>query len=89
MSWSMTMIGTSENIRNALQSESKRLTGASKQEFDEALPHLAALVGMNVNTSNREQLLELEASGHASHVDGVEKYRNVSIRLDLSNKRLV
>ena len=88
MSWSMTVIGTSENIRNALQSESKRLTGASKQEFDEALPHLAALVGMNVNT-NREQLLELEARGHASHVDGVEKYRNVSIRLDLSNKRLV
>lgn len=90
MSWSLNVVGTRDNIRAALKAESSRLTGQSKEEFDDALPHLDALLELNINTANLQQLYELEASGHASFTDGRLTYRSVNVsKLGSFGKRLV
>lgn len=61
MSWSINLIGKSENIKKELEAYGKILTGASKEEYDAALPHLNGLLSLNVN----ETVLEFSANGHA------------------------
>lgn len=64
MSWSINLIGKPENISVALDEKSKELDGKSKEEFDEALPNLKALITMN--KSSWGSSLQLIASGHVS-----------------------
>lgn len=64
MSWYVSFIGKPENIVNALDAESLRLTGTSKEEFDEALPHLKGIISQNVN-EDHQPCLRLNASGSA------------------------
>jgi hypothetical protein len=63
MSYSISLLGTPENICKALDEQSLTLTGQSKAEFDEALPHLKGLVSQNSGT-NKDVAYSLNASGH-------------------------
>lgn len=63
MSWSVNYIGTPEKISEELEKNSSNLSGVSKQEYDDALPHLKALVNLNVN-KDYPIALKLDASGH-------------------------
>lgn len=63
MSWSVSFIGTPEKITQALNKESSRLTGHSKEEFDKALPPIFGL--LKLNTSEPETALRICLSGHS------------------------
>lgn len=66
MSWSIQLGEKPENIITALDEQSNKLEGKSKEEYDEALPHIKALINMNYNKSELSQLgMKVTASGHA------------------------
>lgn len=67
MSWSMNVMGTPKAIKQAIAREAKRLTGQSSVEFNEARPHLEALVDLNMaGTSGSPGTIEFVANGHAN-----------------------
>ncbi len=72
MSWSVRMAGTPADLVSALENESTKYQGASKEEFDAALPHLVGLIKLN-HAPDSKAMLEIDANGHATKqvVDGV------------------
>ena len=88
MSWSITLIGTPEKISVALQEHSKKLTGDSKEEFDQALPNLLGLVGMN-HTTGEKFYLKLQASGHAYTSVDQSSYGTCSVSIEYVGAILV
>lgn len=69
MSWSFSAIGTPEKIAAALDEESGKLSGQSKVEFDDAMPHLQALLRQNFvaeGSGYTPPLVEFSASGSGS-----------------------
>lgn len=97
MSWSISVIGTPENVCKALDEESGKLTGQSKVEFDDALPHLKAIVAQNFASAPYVcPLIDLEASGHGSaqadpvnKVDVRQVQRQLSVTLRHHYKKIV
>ncbi len=87
MSWNFNAVGTAENLAKALDSESARLSGDSKTEFDAAKPNLQGLLAMNV--SNYPRILRLDASGHASTSQGVVTESTCNVSLVGLNAQLV
>lgn len=83
MSWSISLLGTPDKVKEKLMAESARLTGLSKQEFDEALPHLTGLVDQIV-CDQQPPLVEFNGNGHASFKEG----RKIDGNLSVSIKRL-
>jgi hypothetical protein len=63
MSWSISFIGSPENVAKALENHSTTITGQSKAEYDAALPHIKALVEQNVN-KNYPRAIKVEGNGH-------------------------
>ena len=78
MSWSVNFLGTPNKVSEALTAQSEKLSGQSKQEFDDALPHMKALIESNVGDN---KYVKLVANGHATFTDGVktEGYTVVNI----------
>jgi hypothetical protein len=87
MSWSIHLVGTPEGVRNALDAESERLSGDSKEEFDAAKPHLQALVALNLG--DVPPAIRIEASGHASRKDGKVIYGTCRANVENLGARLV
>jgi hypothetical protein len=54
VSWSVSAAGTPAEVADKLEAYGAQLTGQSKLEFDEARPHLAALVGQNFHDATGE-----------------------------------
>lgn len=71
MSWSVLFIGEPEKVVKALNENSDKLSGYSKTEYDNALPHMVALVQQNFGNIN--QLVKIVASGHGYIENGVPK----------------
>lgn len=88
MSWSINVIGTPDKITEALDVMSESLTGDSKAEFDNALPHLKGLVGMNYNEAIPGMGIELSASGHAHGAEG-NGYSNCLVSIKPLNAALL
>lgn len=63
MSWSIQLFGKPDKINERLQKYSETLGDQSKAEFNEALPHLSALVSQVVGEG---VFIKLNASGHAT-----------------------
>jgi hypothetical protein len=78
MSWSVQIIGKPEKVAAELDAESAKLTEQSKIEYDEALPHLKAMVLQNVG---QDYLVEINANGHATFVNGKRTYGSVNVTL--------
>ena len=70
MSFSISVIGTTEAIKRALAAESERLTDQSKEEFDAVKPAIETVLDQNVGDP---AVFQVEANGHANFkdVDGV------------------
>ena len=83
MSWSVNYIGSPENIVKALEANSEVLSGKSKEEYDDALPHIKALVSQNHSTSY-PVTLKISANGH-----GYDGYNNCSVTIENSGTILV
>lgn len=77
MSWSVSYIGSPEKVCAALDDYSTKLSGQSKEEFDEVLPNLKSLVSMNIGG----QAIRLSANGHATIADGVKTYSHLGCEI--------
>lgn len=74
-------IGNPENIVKALENQSSQLSGASKEEYDAALPHLTGLVKQNFN-KNAEPVLKISANGHGYFNNGEPQYNNCQVTIE-------
>lgn len=78
MSWSVTIIGDPIAIAQKLDDFASTLSGQSLEEYNEAKPHLQALVSLNVNnTADKNgygQMIHLEANGHGYFEGGEKRY---------------
>jgi hypothetical protein len=81
MSWSINFIGKPDGIVKALEDHSAKLNGASKEEFDAALPHLIALVKENSN-KNADCIVKLSGNGHAYFDKGEKQYGTCSVNIE-------
>jgi len=61
MSWSIQYVGTPDKLVDAMNKYSDSLSGQSKLEFDDALPHLKHLLLQNVGA----YVFRIVANGHA------------------------
>lgn len=86
MSWSVNFIGSIDNIKAAVEAESQRLTGQSKQEFDEAKPHIIGLLDQNVTQT---PMYNLSANGHGTWngKEYVNKY--LGLKLETVHAKIV
>ncbi len=81
MSWSANFIGKPEKVSEALTAQSANLSGQSKQEYDSALPHLVALV--NLNIGQQVPIIKLAACGHGmANAEGVMIENNCSVTIE-------
>lgn len=88
MSWSVQGVGKPEALKRLLQKNSEQLTGQSKEEFDQARPHLEALIDLNTSGTYWPFAMKLVASGSASFSKaigeegpGVKTWGNCSVEL--------
>ena len=88
MSWSFNAIGKPEDFPKALDAESDRLTGQSKEEFDAAKPHLLGLIALNTDKSV-PRLMQLTAGGHATKANGETTSSHCSVELKPAPFRLL
>lgn len=83
MSWSIAIIGHPAKIDAKLAELSNKFDSQTKVEFDDALPHLSALVRQNWNPADQEQpVIKLEASGHGYAVNGDQKQRTLKASIE-------
>lgn len=80
MSWSVDYTGAPAAVQAALDKQSTVLTGASKEEFDAALPGLKVLVGLNQN-DKYPCAIRLTAAGHAHGAPG-ERYSSCTVKIE-------
>jgi hypothetical protein len=88
MSWSLVWVGTPEKIIAALDKESDRLTGQSKEEFDKVKPALVTLVEANYDKTVTPAL-KLSANGHGYIENGEPKYSACNVSLENMGAALV
>ncbi len=81
MSFAINVVGTPEGLKRALAEYSERQTEPSKTEFDAVKPAIETVIDQNVPFEGHQVLLHVEASGHASFVDGVKKYGTARINV--------
>jgi hypothetical protein len=76
MSWSIGFIGKPEKVIEALEAQSAKFSDQSKVEYDEALPHLKALISQNFGF---DYPVKITAAGHG--LGGVNRQLTASIEL--------
>jgi hypothetical protein len=85
MSWSISAIGSPSKIIERLEAESERISSnpkdRSRAEFDEAKPHLIALVKQNIQSTSA-QVISLSASGSASWNGDEKTHSNCAVKIE-------
>lgn len=96
MLWNVNLIGKPENVVKALDAESEKMSGASKEEFDGAKPHIVALVRENFSLKDGQDdmkcaiQVEASGSGYAYTEDGKPKtYRFCSVKIVSAGGQMV
>jgi hypothetical protein len=79
MSWSVNFKGKPADVVKSLRDESAKLSGQSKVEYDDALPHVVALVEQNFGNPTSE--VKLSANGSGSAQGGKQFNRSCSVTL--------
>ncbi|HLO59039.1 MAG TPA: hypothetical protein VK172_14820 [Lentimicrobium sp.] len=80
MSWSILFIGKPENVAKALEDEKDKMSGPSKEEYVDALPHLVGLVKQNFST-NHQSPIKISASGWGISSNDVSQ-RTLSVSIE-------
>jgi hypothetical protein len=80
MSWSAYYTGTPEKVIDALKNQSGTLSGQSKIEFDDVLPHLTGLIEQY--KSDKPLLVRLAASGSGYAREGTQETRTIRVSLE-------
>ncbi|MDP1675705.1 MAG: hypothetical protein Q8L88_02475 [Bacteroidota bacterium] len=85
MSWSIGFIGKTVNVVAAMKSEVEKMSGQSKEEYEQALPHLVALTEQNFvseGSGYKEAVIKINASGSGSTALGKQVTGQVSVQLE-------
>lgn len=90
MSWSISLVGTPEKVAEAVEQHAvaSGLTGQSKEEYEEAAPHLAALARQN-SAEGASILIQLSASGSAYLKDGKKVNSTCAVELKTSFMKIL
>jgi hypothetical protein len=88
MSWSAYFVGTPEKIEEALNKQSGNLSGQSKQEYDDALPHLVALIKSN-SDGKGGPLVQIQAAGSAYFLNGEMQNSTCNVNIQQLHGALV
>ena len=90
MSWTISVVGKPEKIAEFLDQESERQTGQSKIEFDDAKPHLQALLRQTFAESvDLLPFVKLAANGSGSTIDGKQIRRSCTVSIESFYTKLV
>jgi hypothetical protein len=81
MSFSVSFVGKPDALKRALASESERLTGQSKEEFDAVKPAIETILDQNMNIGGDPSVFRVDANGHANFKDGVKQYGNCVVNV--------
>jgi hypothetical protein len=79
MSWSISFVGKPEKVAEAVEQHGGTLSGQSKEEYEAAAPHLAALVRQNF--AEIDLLIQLDANGSGQTIEGKPIQGTVSANL--------
>ncbi len=79
MSWSVNIVGKSENVIQKLNDYSEKFKDESKKEYDDALPHLVAIVKQNFDNNSDNRFVKVEASGHGYSLNGATVSRSLNV----------
>lgn len=82
MSFSVSLLGRPEAIKDNLFKESERLTGQSKEEFDAIAPALTMILDHIVNPQG---VVHLSVHGHAAFADGVKTFGQCNVEIKVIN----
>lgn len=80
MSWSVYFMGTPTKVAAALTAQSETMNGQSKAEYDDALPHLVALVQQNFG--NDGEIVKIAANGRGLSTNGEQTQRHCSVTIE-------
>jgi hypothetical protein len=84
------MVGKPENVANALEAEAENMSGESKAEYQEALPHIVGIVRQNFNKeTDSPQLVSVSANGSGFTRSGEPVQRQCSVKVEHLWTRLV
>lgn len=92
MSWSIVFIGKPKQVVEAMQKETDTMSGASKTEYEQALPHLAALIGQNFAIPETEwnpPTMRISANGHGVFNEGKQVNNQLRVTIETLDGRLV
>lgn len=95
MSWSISVVGNPDNIVKHLREQSAKLTGQSKIEYDDALPHIEGLVNQTFRTElgatkgHNLSALEVQASGSGSAEGETQLSRSCSVSIKPTHFKVV
>lgn len=81
MSWSITLIGSPQNVASALTAQVEKMEGQSKVEFEGALPHLVGLCEQNFGVGS-PTVIKLAASGHGYAQNGEQVQRTCAASIE-------
>lgn len=88
MSWGVSFVGKPEAVAKALDEYSGKLSGQCRIEYDDAKPHLIALVRQKFTTDagrakgyGEPGMIALDASGSGSAVNGEQLNRDVQVSI--------
>jgi len=86
MSWSICIIGTPEKVAVEIFNQGHKFEGQSKIEYNDAAPHVAALVQQNFASIMEPgyvvPIVKIQASGSGYARDGDQINRSISVSID-------
>ena len=92
MSWSISFIGKPENVALAIEGEATKMEGQSRLEYEDAVPHLAALVRQNFakeGTNYTTPCVRITANGHGDSREGDQLARQLAVTIEANYTKLV
>ena len=86
MSWNICIIGAPEAVATEIYAHVHKLEGQSKREYEDAVPHLAALVQQNfasiMESGYVAPIVKIQASGSGYARDGDQIQRSISVSIE-------
>lgn len=85
MSWSVSLIGRAGRVIEALQQAGQSMSGHSKKEYEDAMPHLVGLVQQNFakdGSTYNPPAIRVEASGSGETSNGEIVNRSCSVNIE-------
>lgn len=81
MRWNVSIAGNPDTVKKALKTESGKLAGDQKKEFEAVKPHLEAIVALH-HDADPNRMVKCEVSGDAVYEKGKRVSGHVSVIIE-------